>query len=463
MPMELQSICRRNKVIKKKGSDWLEVSKSTHKGLFSEIHLLMMALDKFFKWEKFYPKNTLAIKNFYNELTVVRDVILRILAILEVVIPESRKNAYWFQKYTETKFLGDKRIEMFKQDTPEKSLYLLYDSFINLKSIVTDLLRNTGITYISFINIGNVISKHIRDNVFFNPFKKDINHEFDVIENHKVSEIVREIKEVNVKKPISLIFLQIFRFLRYLGHVDLTTPRYVALHSSLIILLLLRFEIEVFLTFIERSTANLKNRKLKELLQALSYQFSMETKRVYLQELKDILEKKSPQQIRGRIENSHGILKNLTEQAIIQIAQFFSPLIKDEELFPSLVTRVEQSLKLREDIYVLYHIIGELSRNSYDTPKKISLFNSLRNFMEYFESFTFRLLRYDDYEEFKSFFEEMENFSLEEDDFEKLIEKCQHFKIFLETTLRHIENRAELRGKPIDTEKAGAVLGQYLQ
>ncbi len=40
-------------------------------------------------------------------------------------------------------------------------------------------------------------------------------------------------------------------------------------------------------------------------------------------------------------------------------------------------------------------------------------FESLRNFMLYFESFTFKLLRYGDYEEFVSFFKEMLSFKKE--------------------------------------------------
>ena len=44
----------------------------------------------------------------------------------------------------------------------------------------------------------------------------------------------------------------------------------------------------------------------------------------------------------------------------------------------------------------------------------------------------------------------------------KSLEKIHNFKIFLETTLRHIENRAELRDKPMDTLKAEETLKQYL-
>lgn len=458
-------------MIAKKESDWVTVSKHTYRHLFSELDVLLRALDRFFKVvNRSFAKEPTAGKNFRNELGVVRDVTLRMLGILEVVIPESKKNAYWFQKFAEAKLFDDLRrdffsVEMYKQDTPEKCLYLLYDSFINLKGIVTDLLRNENITYIGFTNIGDVIVKNIRDNVFFNPFKKDINPEFDIIENYRISEIVRNIKEKNIKKTASLIFIQLFRFLRHLGHVDITTPRYTALHSSLLITILLRFEIDTFRSYLGKVADELEDEKLKATLQSLSYQFSMETKRVYLQELKNIFEKKSPRQLRGKIENSQGILINLSEQAVIQIAQAFSPRIRGEEIFSSFTTKIEQSLKLREDIYVFDQILDGLEKEKSDVKKRTEMLMSLRNFMSYFESFTFRLLRHDDYEEFASFFEDIEKFIPEKitaEEFKRASAMCQHFKIFLEATLGHIENRAELQGRPLDMKKAEMLLIQYL-
>ncbi|MBI4824027.1 MAG: hypothetical protein HY805_07355 [Nitrospirae bacterium] len=458
-------------MIAKKESNWVTVSRQTYRYLFSELDVLLRALDRFFRQSnKSFSKDVTAGKNFRNELTVARDTTLRILGVLEVVIPENKKNAYGFQKFAEAKLFDDMKrdfftVEIYKQDTPEKGLYLLYDSFINLKGIITDLLRNENITYVGFTNIGEVIVKSIRDNAFFNPFIKDINPEFDTIENHRISEIVRNINDRNVKKAVSLIFVQLFRFLRHLGHVDITTPRYTALHSSLLITILLRFEIEAFRNYIERIGNKLEDERLKETLQSLSYQFSMETKRVYLQELKDIFEKKAPKQLRGKIENSHGILKNLSEQAIIQIAQVFSPLIKGEEIFSSFTTKIEQSLKLREDIYVFDQILSRLEKEKQELKKGTAILKSLRSFMSYFESFTFRLLRHDDYEEFLSFFEEIQKFmsdTITAEEFERALEICRHFRIFLETTLRHIENRAELLGKPLDVKKSGMLLSQYV-
>jgi hypothetical protein len=451
---------------KKVGTEnWVSYSKKEHREIFSELDVLLKALDRFFYVENLpIPKEDLTNRNFYDELTAVRDVILRILGILEVIIPESKKNAYWFQKFAESKFLTDRvrdlfKKELYKQDTPEKGLYLLYDLFINFKGIVSDLLKAEKISYLGYLNVGQLISKEIRGNSFLNPFRKDINPEFDKIENLEISNIVKSIKDKETKKYISILYLYLFKFLRYLKHIDITSQHSITLNSSLLILILLRSEINMFHNYI-KVTEDIKDKELKMLLKSISYQFSMETKRVYLQELKEIMRKKAPQHFRGKIENSHGILKNLTEQSIVQLTQFFKPDVQGENIFESFTTRLWQSLKLREDIFVLHRFLTLLEGKANLQEERSVIFESLKNFMRYFESFTFKLLRYDDYDEFASFFNDI--FSFKEPEFNKIFEKIHNFNIFLETTLRHISIRAELRDKPMDINKTEKLLEQYL-
>src|SRR4030043_1072544 len=358
-------------------TNWVETSQNKHKEIFSEIDVLLRSLDRVFYVENLpIPKDDLTNRNFYDELTAVRDVIFRILGLLEVVIPGSKKNAYWFHKFAESKFLTDHvrdlfKKELYKQDTPEKGLYLLYDLFINLKGIVSDLLKAGKISYLGYTNIGQLISKEIRENNFFNPFRKEINPEFDIIKNHEISDIVRSIKDREVKKYISVFYLYLFRFLRYISHIDITSQHSIALNSSLLTLILLRSEINTFHNYIKKVSDRIKDEELKILLKSISYQFSMETKRVYFQELKEIMRKKAPQHFRGKIENSQGILKNLTEQSIVQIAQFFKPDVLGENIFESFTTKLWQSMKLKEDLFI-FNLFLEKLEKSHASEKDIS-------------------------------------------------------------------------------------------
>lgn len=456
---------------KKEFADWGSIAKKTHKDLFSELDVLLRAADRFFNIENLpSEKESLTDSNFFDELSAVRDLTQRVISILEIVIPESKRNAYWFQKFAETKFFTDHKRdalkeELYKQDTPEKGIFLLYDSFISLKGLVGDLLKTGHITYLSYLNIGQIVSKEIRENSHFNPFKKEINPEFDIIDNQHISETVKDIKDKETKKHVSMLLVYLFRFLRYLNHINTTTQKTIALNTSLMILMLMRSEIEMFKKTLEKSLSKITQADLQMLLRSISYQFSMESKRIYLQELKDLLKKRAPRYFRGRIENSHGILKNVTEQSIVQIAQYFKPDLKGDDIFSSFMAKSEQSLRLREDIFVLSEFLALFVQNAGIPEERLHIFESLKNFMSYFESFTFRLLRHDDYEEFFSFFRNIVSIKKEQvasGDIGKLIEDIHNFRIFLGTTLRQIEGRGELTGKPIDTNRVDKIMRQYL-
>ncbi len=451
--------------------NWAAQSKQVNHVLFSELDVLLRALDRYFNLKNL-PLSTedIAGRNFYEELVTARDAILRVITILEEVIPENRKNAYWFQKFAETKFLPEGRVDalrddLYRQDTPEKSLSLLYDSFINMKGLITDLSRSGHISYVGFLNVGNLVSKEIRENTFFNPFRKSMNPEFDTISNPVISHIVKSIAEAEERKLISVIYLHLFRFIRIMGCIELSTQRNGSLGWSLMLLVLLRSEINSFLGHIDRTGRKIRTPDLQFLLKAISYQFSMESKRVYQQELKDIQRKKASVHFRGKIENGLGILKNLTEQSIVQLTQYYTPGIKGEEIFSSFTAKFEQSLRLRQDIHVLHALVSMFCAVGDSQKERLRMFESLRNYMLYFESFTFRLLRHDDYEEFSVFFHELnavKKDAIAGQGAHKIIEKARHFKIYLETTLRHISNRSELSQIPLDKERIDSLIHQYL-
>lgn len=456
---------------KEEREKWVGDSKKTNHRLFSELDVLLRALDRFFNIENLTSANDdLTNRNFYDELVTVRDTILRVLGVLEVVIPENKKNTYWFQKFAETKLLSargrdDFREDLYRQDTPEKSLYLLYDSFINLKGVISDLLRTGTISYMGFMNIGHMIGKEIRENIYFNPFLKSLNPEFDFIANPKISEIVRSIGQKGLKKHLSVVYIYLFRFMRFMGFIDIEAQRPVSLNASLIVLILLRAEIAAFQGYVESAVNTISDPELRDLLKLVSYQFTVENKRVYLQELRDIQRKKASPHFRGKIENCHGILRNVTEQSIVQLTQHFRPDIGGEEIFASFLTKIQQSIRLREDIVVLHRFITMIEERAVNAAERLKVFESMRNYMLYFESFTFRLLRHDDYEEFVMFFNEIHSAKREAitgPGFKKLLEMIRHFNIYLETTLRHIDNRSELGDKAIDIQRVEGLIGQYM-
>jgi hypothetical protein len=446
---------------------WLEEAKKEHHSLFAELDVLLKGLDRFFSIE-----NQPAAKAHYNtknlivELSVVREVIQRVLSILDIVIPEINRNAYWFQRFAESKLMDGRkrdamRAGMYRQETPEKSIYVLYDMFTNFKGLVGDVLRSQDIPYLSFKNFGTMLSKELRENTHFNPFRMDINPEFDYIDNRQITEIVRAIPDRESKKIISILYLHLFRLLRYMKTMDHRSLTQQSISCSLLVFTLLKSEIEVFRQYVDAMASKLREPEMSMLVQSLSYQIGMESKRVFQQELRDIYERKNPMQLRGKIESGRGILKNLVEQAIIQLSKYWSHEIKGEAIFEVFITKTAQSMKLREDMYVLNRLLSEVSREK-DAQKRTGMLSMLMNYMDYFENFTFKLLRYDDYEQFSGMFFKIRDMFQAGDDLKKLLDLCHQFNIYLDTTLRAIGQRADLKERTLDTDRAEEIVKQYL-
>lgn len=452
---------------------WLVDSKKSFRELYVELDAILKGIDRFFNIENIpFELDSVTGKNFFNELTVIRDSILRTLGILEVVIPEKKRNAYWFRKFAESKFLSDRkrdnlRKHLYTPDAPEQSVLLLYDSMVNLKGIISDILKSRHISYLSFKNVGDLICREIRENSYMNPFRQDINKEYDAIGNQRISDIVKCIEDRKLKRTLSMILILLFRQLRYLSCIDITTRRKVSISCGILLLSLIKSEFKLLVRFIDIQVKKPVMMNHHNLLNPISFQLTMEQKRVYSQELRNILQPKNILNLRGKIENSHGILKNVIEQCIVQIAQAFSPSVHGEDVFSDFITKTGQSMKLREDIFILHRIVSLCERNLRDPQKRKSLFDSLRNYMLYFESFTFRLLRYDDYEEFVKFFRGFLSDgpvgTIPEGELERFSDRIHNFKIFLDTTLGHVNNRTELRDHQIDLENIEQLLRQYIQ
>lgn len=293
-------------------------------------------------------------------------------------------------------------------DSAKKANHLLFSELDVLmraldrffEGVIPDLIRAGTISYMSFLNIGRMIGEEIRENVYFNPFARSLNPEFDAIANPKISGIVKSIEPNEIMKYLSVVFIYLFRFMRFMRFIDIEGERPGSLNVSLSILILLKAEITAFQGYAAKAVGNMIDQELGGCLKSISYQFSMENRRVYLQELRDIQRKKASLGFRGKIENCHGILKNLTEQTVVQLAQHFRPEISGEEIFSSFVTKAQQSIRLREDIMVLHKFTQIIDENTDNAGDKLRFFESMRNYMLYFEGSTFRLLRHDDYEGF---------------------------------------------------------------
>ncbi len=451
--------------------DWLADVRKNSPARLQELDFLLRALDGFSDTDAVgeLMSETGPIADYSAPAQVIHDGVLNLVGLLEMIIPENRRNRYWFERYAKNKYLpAERKTPLYserEEDSPEESLLKLYDGFLNIKGLTAEILRAERVSGNAFDGVGRMVRREIARNKFFNPFmRRKLDPVVDGVRNPTLSALVRKIDDRDLRRAVSLAMLGLFRILRYLEYVDARGFKRSVLNVSLLAFVLVETQLHLFQSLCKRrEEVGISDEDVGDTLSMLHMQVSMESKRVYAQELRHALDVKDTGQLRGRIENSLGILKNLAEQSVVALAQAIDPTVAGEQVFASFVTRLEQSAQLRDDLMVLHRML-ELFEE--DNAHRKRTFGGLLNYMHYFEEVTFKLLRYNDYEGFAAFFSWFK--STDSADLghmrrlEDILSRIAHFRIYLETTLQHVGLRAELAHFPPDLYELDQTVRQYM-
>ncbi len=482
----------KNKEINRIRGKWLEGLQHREKvPLAFKLEMHLKALDRFFNIQNLpLPEPQKAITlNFVNELHIVQDYINRVIDLSRELMEAARgAQVFQFRSYVETTLLGDVgrtriREASYEQKSPNDSLFLLYTAFANIRGILRALIRTNRITYPLFVNVGNLISREIISNRFFNPVKEiEFRPEFDRIENRKISRLVMRIQNENLRRHFSAAVLLLFRLLRYLEHIDPATTREDVLKGYIPIFALIRSESVQLKEYLEKGLPNslpelegeeeTHREEFLKAADALAFQLSMETKKIFQGELLNTTRTKDVHVLRSAVENSHGILSNFFRQSIIQLVKVYEPHIEGRDIFPSYTSKLRQSLQLRSDLFVFKELMDRFEEQAETNPEEdtasiyVKYFRLMKDYILYLRHESYHLLRYDDMRQFDEFFDFMD--TLEPRDIkdpgkrDEFIYKSKYFKIFLETTLSSIELRSELKSRPIDYRACERFLKQFI-
>ncbi len=489
----MNSAQKEEKALINKREQWLSSLKldGMEENLF-ELEVLLKATERFFVLDNLpiSNKDNVMARNFYYEIKILNPVVNRIVSLIRMLIDPEEVKAFYFKSYVEYKLIRDyardKLIENnLRQDTPKESIFLLFNSFVNIQEILSGLSQLKKVPYTLYFNLGQLISREIYFNRYFNPFRLSaFSKLYDKITNPVLQSIVNAIKDEPVKKHLSVIILVFLRFIKYLKYINNNSEEIDVLKASLPVFSLIHSESHSLWTYIENDIPKeLKSVKKPEkssgiirhnfldFLDTLSFQINMEIKKTFQQILRDAAEIHSIGQLRTVVDNSKGVLNNFFQQSIVSIVHLVKPDIQGSDIFPDFISRQEQSLRLREDIWILYQFVNKLN-SSLNAPNiNLSLitkeFGVLLDFIIYFKNLSYNLLRMSDLDDFNRFFAQIEEYS-EEDlknslKIEEMKKLLHLFSIFLSTTISHINNRQELKNLPVDEEHARQIMREFLK
>ncbi len=467
----------------------LEVEKKQEK-LF-ELEVLLKGLDRFFNLDNqpISDPGQVLSREFSNQLRILRDAVFRVIVLSRILLPDHEARSLHFKNYVETRLASDfQRAQMIErtlsQRTPVESLYVLCHSFINFHEILNNILNLQDQSYFIFHHLEQLISREIAANRFFNPFKAaGFAPHYDVIQSPRISHIVRTIPDSTVKRYTSMSFLMLYKLLRYLSFIPSESADLDTLKNSLLIYALIRSEGLQLGALFENELPQQISRAhgipgstrddLLKFLDPSAYQIKAEIHKIFQLELRDAATQEDPNILRTGITRSRGLLTTMFQQIIVRLAQIFEPELEGKDLFRDYISRLEQSLKLRKDVWLfkriienLEGVIEECEPNAEHVPI-IEAVKTLRNFIFYYQNISFQFVRSSDRDDFYSFFQIVDGLppsaAESPENFEPFKHELHSFKLFLETTLSNINNRSELRDLPFGTEEGERLLAQFLK
>lgn len=450
-----------------------------------ELETTLKAIDRFFNLDNL-PINQgeqVIARDFSIEIRVVAAACRNVSRLARYLLREEA-SAFTFRSYIENRIASDRARDAFNarhvgQDSPPESLYLLGATFQNLADTAQALTRLNSVSYPLFVAFGQMACRAVAGNRFFNPMAGDHFHPSqDRMRNAAVARIVRQIADKDLRKEVSIALLALFRLTRYLDLVDVESEKRDDLRNALLIFSLVHSESRALVQFFEKEIpgrlGKQRGRKMTGLFldvaDSLAFQLNMELRKVYQQILRDLMGTGGVPKLRSAVASAAGVLRNFYEQSVVLVVQTFEPAVKGRDVFPNFVSKVETSVRLREDLWVLNKLCDaveqRLGRDKLGPRDFEGVFVPLAQFVDYFSGLSFKFVRFTDHDEMEAFFAfvRAQNAAVAENplrlaDFRK---RVSYFNRFVETTLGQIRHRQELQDIPLDTDHARRLLDQFL-
>jgi DNA-binding Lrp family transcriptional regulator len=176
-------------------------------------------------------------------------------------------------------------------------------------------------------------------------------------------------------------------------------------------------------------------------LDSASYTASLELKKVYQQELTGLVGIRPAPSIFAKVETAYSLLNDGFEQTLAVFARLIQPDIVITELFPSVQSKLERSLKLRSDLWVLLKAVQAAEKN----PEKSDL-EDMKNKLGSFTDEPVRFLFFKDRETLERFSEEI----VATIDNKDLVPILHRFGAYLETLFGLVNMRTVLGDHPFN-------------
>jgi hypothetical protein len=193
----------------------------------------------------------------------------------------------------------------------------------------------------------------------------------------------------------------------------------------------------------EAARAEGRNHALYDALDGVCYAIRHELRRVFEDELMGLETLRNPSSVKVQVARANDLLRNCFQQTTVTLAQVFDPSLDGPAIFDNYRDRLEQSLALCKELWVLVQRIRR-ARREQDCASIVAFIEGLKKFRHT----SMHYLMYKDWQGFEAHVRRV----LGTKDTGELVPVLAEFDDYLEALLGHVRRRAVLLNHQADTK-----------
>lgn len=453
------------------------------------------------------PRGPSAARDYQDELAVVHDGLGHCVFLIRQLLGE-RDRAFTFARYLESVLPEDtERTRLIKdqlsQNTPEESLFVLRNAFSGLLEVTDGLARIGRISYRLHHAVLGTVTREIGRNVFFNPLVTlEFRTEFDRIRQPQVLEALEAVDSESAHRVAALVFLTLFRALKYVGLIDRYATVPETSRRAYVILAVLRSDLRALTRFLERSAGSVmadglerelmhthasevasryeplaeraaSMARLRRALEGLAHGLEVEVLRTFQVDVPALDSRVSNAELGPRLVVGAAQLRAALHHAVSALCRELNPGQGDPMRIDDRHARRLASERLRRDVWMFQQVLrgfvakAEAGTDGTDRWQSQAGFHFVREFLGHFRAIGYQLVRMTDYDRLDPFMAALEALQdvdvLDVDRLRDVADECQTFYAYLDELFTKVSARVELKGRPFDKKAAAETLRLYLR
>ena len=249
--------------------------------------------------------------------------------------------------------------------------------------------------------------------------------------------------DASIKTELKILLPNFAKILKWLSVIGKMLEDDRPLKTSLILFSRISKQMQEMIDYVNNLLSRYPDEEdaLFDSLDSAAYTASIELRKVYNQELKELVGIRSSPLVYAKVENAYCLLNDSLQLTLANFGQLLDSEMDSSDIFPNLKVKEEQSVILRENMWNVLQSVQEAEKSPEDYP-----LDSLHKELTDFSNEHLGLLFYKDIETVERFIEEV----LLMKDTKDLVPILHRFGAYLETLLGQINMRAVLSNHPFE-------------